>query len=157
MRNDNEYLRSWAIQLLTEDKKVSPTTLERLIGLAKNDPSPLVRLYLASGMLRLAPAKRWDVLEALVQKSEDLADHNIPLMLWYATEPLIPLDMERALQLAGKAKIPNILTYTLQRIGALKNSESKNLLKKYHDELNSGQSDEIQERKLLIEKLLSEH
>ena len=156
LSNDNEYLRSWAIQLLTEDKKVSSTTLEKFLIMAKNDPSPLVRLYLTSGMLRLPAAKRWDVLEALVQKSEDLADHNIPLMLWYATEPLIPLDMERALKLTGKAKIPNILTYTLQRIGALKNLQSKNLLKKYHDALKSGQSDEIQEHKLLIEKLLSE-
>ncbi|MBC8770217.1 dehydrogenase [Arenibacter sp. BSSL-BM3] len=156
LSNNNEYLRSWAIQLLTEDKKISPTTLEKFVGLAKKDPSPLVRLYLTSGLLRLAPAKRWDVLEALVQKSEDIGDHNLPLMLWYATEPLIPLNTERALQLAGKAKIPVILTYTIQRIGALKTAESKNLLKKYHDQLKNGQSDESKAHKMLIEKLLSE-
>ncbi|MCM4151135.1 dehydrogenase [Arenibacter sp. N53] len=156
LSSDNEYLRSWTIQLLTEDKKVSPTTLEQFVRMAKKDQSALVRLYLASGMLRLAPAKRWDVLEALVQKTEDVADHNLPLMLWYATEPLIPLDPERALQLAGKAKIPNILSYTLQRIGALKTTESKNLLKKYQGQLNTVRSDEDGEHKMLIEKLLSE-
>ncbi|MCM4173438.1 dehydrogenase [Arenibacter sp. TNZ] len=156
LSNNNEYIRSWAIQLLTEDKKVSPTTLEKFVGMAKKDPSPLVRLYLASGMLRLAPAKRWDVLEALVQKTEDLTDHNIPLMLWYATEPLIPLDPDRALQLAGKTKIPNILTYTLQRIGALKTAASKNLLKKYHGQLDPEQSEEARLQLVLVEKLLSE-
>ena len=156
LSNDNEYLRSWAIQLLTEDKKVSSTTLEKFLIMAKNDPSPLVRLYLVSGMLRLTPVKRWDVLDALVQKSEDLADHNIPLMLWYATEPLIPLDPDRALQLAGKAKIPNILTYTLQRIGALKTVASKNLLKKYHGQLDARQSEEARLQLVIVEKLLSE-
>ncbi len=107
-------------------------------------------------MLRLAPGKRWDVMEALVQKTEDLTDHNIPLMLWYATEPLIPLDPDRALQLGEKAKIPNILTYTLQRIGALKTAASKNLLKKYRGQLDEGQSEEARLHIMLVEKLLSE-
>ncbi|MEQ8418645.1 MAG: plastocyanin/azurin family copper-binding protein [Arenibacter algicola] len=156
LSNDNEYLRSWAIQLLTEDKKISPTTLDRFVDLAKNDASALVRLYLSSALLRLEPATRWRVLEALVQKSEDVADHNLPLMLWYATEPLIPLDVKRALELAGKAKIPNILSYTLQRIDALNTVDSKNLLKKYKEQLTAGDKKENQAHIMLIDNLLSE-
>ena len=156
LSNDNEYLRSWAIQLLTEDKKISPTTLDRFVDLAKNDASALVRLYLSSALLRLEPATRWKVLEALVQKSEDVADHNLPLMLWYATEPLIPLDAKRALELAGKAKIPNILSYTLQRIDALNTVDSKNLLKKYKEQLTDGDKKENQAHIMLIDNLLSE-
>ena len=154
--HNNEYLRSWAIQLLCEDKTISSTTLEKFVNMAKTDPSPLVRLYLASGMLRLSPIDRWDVLEALVQKSEDLADHNLPLMLWYATEPLIPLDPERSLELAEKAQIPNILTYTLQRIGALKTVTSKKLLKNFSDQLRARPSEENKPQITLIETLLSE-
>ncbi|RAJ15804.1 PVC-type heme-binding CxxCH protein [Arenibacter echinorum] len=156
LSSDNEYLRSWAIQLLTEDKKVSPTTLEKFVRMAKKDPSPLVRLYLTSGLLRLTPANRWDVLETLVQKSEDMADHNLPLMLWYATEPLIPIDPERSLQLARKAQNPIILTYTLQRIGALKTMASKKLLQDFKDQLYTGQSEENKTQIVLIDNLLSE-
>ncbi|MEQ9582935.1 MAG: hypothetical protein RIM68_12375, partial [Arenibacter sp.] len=154
--NSNEYLRSWAIQLLTEDKKISPTTFEQFVDLAKHDASALVRLYLSSALLRLEPATRWRVLEALVQKTEDVADHNLPLMLWYATEPLIPLDAKRALELAGKAKIPNILSYTLQRIDALNTVDSKNLLKKYKEQLTDGDKKENQAHIMLIDNLLSE-
>jgi putative membrane-bound dehydrogenase-like protein len=156
LHHDSEYLRSWAIQLLTEGKKVSPSTLEKFVNMAKSDTSALVRLYLTSAMLRLEPAKRWGVLEVLVQKAEDVADHNLPLMLWYATEPLITLDAERALKLAKEAKIPNILTYTLQRIGAMKTEESKKLLIKYKEHMISGDKDESHAHILLIDKLLSE-
>ena len=154
--NNSEYLRSWAVQLLCEDKTISSSTLEKFVNMAKTDPSPLVRLYLSSGMLRLNPMDRWEVLEALVQKSEDLADHNLPLMLWYATEPLIPINPERSLLLARKAQIPNILTYTLQRIGAMKTMASKKVLQDFKDQLYTGQSKENKTQIVLIETLLSE-
>ncbi len=115
--NSDENIRGWAIQLLTEDKAVSATTMDRFIDMAKIDNSALVRLYLVSGMLRLEPSKRWEVLEALTQRSEDVADHNAPLMLWYATEPLIDLDIERSLKMAEKAKTPKLLTYAIQKLG----------------------------------------
>lgn len=84
--------------------------------MAKNDPSALVRLYLTSGMLRLVPSQRWDVMEALVQKSEDANDHNLPLMYWYAAEPLAEIDAKRAIKIAESAKIPIILEYMKRRL-----------------------------------------
>jgi putative membrane-bound dehydrogenase-like protein len=63
LASDGEYVRSWAIQLITEGKTVSPETLKRFVELAKTDNSSLVRLYLTSGMLRLDPNQRWDVLD----------------------------------------------------------------------------------------------
>ncbi len=77
--------------------------------MAQKDNSKLVRVYLASGMLRLDPSQRWDVVDALVQEEEDKDDHNLPLMVWYAAEPLAALDAKRALQLAEKSKLPKIL------------------------------------------------
>jgi hypothetical protein len=35
LANENEYVRSWAIQLLAEDKTVTPETLKRLVTLAQ--------------------------------------------------------------------------------------------------------------------------
>ena len=152
--NENEYVRSWAIQLLVENKTASPETLKRFAALAQQDNSALVRLYLTSAMLRLEPSQRWDVVEALVQKSEDKDDHNLPLMVWYAAEPLAAIDMKRALQIAEKAKLPKILPYTIQRIGAIGTEESKKVLKEFNDRLGKTDSHEHHEMQMLIGKVL---
>lgn len=132
LSSDSEYIRSWSVQLLTENKSVSPETLKKFVDLAQKDNSKLVRLYLTSGMLRLDPAQRWDVLDALVQKAEDKDDHNLPLLEWYAAEPLAPLDAKRALQLAGKSQFPKMLPYMIQRVEAIGTEESKKVLKDYN-------------------------
>jgi putative membrane-bound dehydrogenase-like protein len=128
LSSGSEYIRSWAIQLLTEDQSVSPETLKRFAEMAQKDNSKLVRLYLTSAMLRLAPAQRWDVLDALVQKAEDKDDHNLPLMLWYAAEPLAPIDVRRALQLAEKSKYEKMMPYMIKRVEAINTEESKKVL-----------------------------
>ncbi|HEX5221213.1 MAG TPA: PVC-type heme-binding CxxCH protein [Verrucomicrobiae bacterium] len=119
LRSGNEFNRAWAIQLLCEGKKVSPANLKEFVRLAREDKSPIVRLYLASAMQRLPIQDRWDVLEALSQRGEDAKDHNIPLMVWYAAEPLPTQDIERALKLAEAAKLPNILNFMTRRTAAL--------------------------------------
>jgi putative membrane-bound dehydrogenase-like protein len=113
----NEYIRSWAIQLLAENKKVSTVTLATFTEMAKSDSSPMVRLYLVSAMLRLHPEDRWDVIMALSQRGEDADDHNLPLMLWYALEPLTDHDAKRALSVAESSKIPVLLEYTMKKLG----------------------------------------
>ena len=155
--HENEHVRSWSVQLLAEDKVVSPQTLKRFTSLARQDTSALVRLYLTSAMLRLEPAQRWDVLDALVQRSEDKDDHNLPLMLWYAAEPLTAIDMKRALALAQKSKMPKHLPYTIQRIAAIGSDDSKQLLKELNDRLGKLEhSHEQHEIQTLLAKVLGE-
>jgi HEAT repeat protein len=157
LTNENEYVRSWAIQLLAEDKTVSPETLKQFVTMAQNDNSALVRLYLASAMLRLEPAQRWDVLDALVQKAEDKDDHNMPLMLWYAAEPLAAIDMKRALELAQKSKMPKHLPYTIQRVAAIGTEDSKKVLKELNNRVGKlDHSHESHEIQALIAKVLEE-
>ncbi|GAB4038375.1 PVC-type heme-binding CxxCH protein [Spirosoma jeollabukense] len=157
LANENEYIRSWAIQLLAENKSVSPETLKRFTALAQTDNSALVRLYLTSAMLRLDPAQRWDVVDALVQKADNKDDHNLPLMLWYAAEPLAAIDMKRALDLAQKSKMPKHLPYTIQRIGAIGTEDSKKLLKEFNDRVGQREhSHENHEIQALIAKVLEE-
>ncbi len=120
LSHQDENIRSWTIQLLTESKNVSVTTLEIFAKMAKNDPSALVRLYLTSGMFRFAPSQRWDVMEALVQKSEDANDHNLPLMYWYAAEPLAEIDANRAMKMAESAKMPKFLEFMKRRLNPQK-------------------------------------
>ena len=50
--------------------------------------------------------------------SEDADDHNLPLMYWYAIEPLADVGPARALALALNGKIPQLHGYMIRRIGA---------------------------------------
>ncbi len=119
-----EFVRAWGIQLLCEDKKVSAKVLKEFARLAREDKSPVVRLYLASAMQRLPVEDRWEVVEALSQHAEDAKDHNLPLMVWYAAEPLPTKDFNRALKLAEDAKLPNILNFMVRRTAALNTPEA---------------------------------
>ena len=69
--------------------------------------------------LRLTPSDRWKVMRGLLSHGEDSDDHNLPLMDWYAFEPLAAVKPDLALQIALEAKVPNILTFTVRRIAAM--------------------------------------
>jgi putative membrane-bound dehydrogenase-like protein len=122
--SDQEYVRAWTIQLVSEGSKVSEAVLKEFARLAREDKSPVVRLYLASAMQRLPVEDRWQVVEALSQHAEDANDHNLPLMVWYAAEPLPAKDAQRALAMAENAKLPNILNFMARRTAALNTPEA---------------------------------
>ena len=124
LKDADEYVRAWTIQLLCEDKNASEKVLKEFARLAREDKSPVVRLYLASVMQRLPVDDRWEVVAALSQHAEDANDHNLPLMVWYAAEPLPTRDFNRALALAENAKLPNLLNYTVRRTVALNKPEA---------------------------------
>lgn len=112
----NEHVRSWAVQLLCERIEVLPVAaLSRFARLAESDPSPVVRLSLASALQRLALEQRWGIVRGLVSHAEDAADQNLPLMTWYGVEPLVPSDGQQALELAVAARIPLIRQFIARR------------------------------------------
>src|SRR5205807_2644141 len=98
------HVRAWTVQLALEAGGPSDELLQKLAEMARADASPVVRLYLASALQRMPVEKRWDVLRGLLAHGEDAADHNLPLMYWYAAEPLGAADPGRALALALGAK-----------------------------------------------------
>jgi putative membrane-bound dehydrogenase-like protein len=152
----SEYIRSWAIQLLAEDKNVSDMALARFAQLAASDPSALVRLYLSSALLRTEPAKRGPVLAALLKHDEDKDDHNLPLMYWYVLEPTVPLDASKAIDLAVATKIPKILQYTAQRTAAVNSPASKDSLKELKERLEkTGDHHQYHEVLMVIDKALN--
>jgi putative membrane-bound dehydrogenase-like protein len=146
LSNPNEYVRSWAIQLIAEDKNPSDAAMKRFAELAANDKSAMVRLYLTSALQRVDPAKRFETLEALVQHEEDKEDHNLPLMLWYALEPTVPVDMNRALAIAAKAKAPKILSYTKDRLTAINTPESKKVMDSFNQQMGTTKMDHSQHK-----------
>jgi putative membrane-bound dehydrogenase-like protein len=124
----NEYVRAWAIQLALEGTEASPDLLRQLTQMARDDASPVVRLYLSAGLQRLPASRRWDILEALLARKEDAADPNLPLMNWYAAEPLAGVDPARALQLAGHAAMPPLLNFMVRRVGSAATAEAVELV-----------------------------
>ncbi|HEY6562916.1 MAG TPA: dehydrogenase, partial [Pirellulaceae bacterium] len=95
-----------------------------------DDASPVVRLYLASALQRLNLDDRWPILELLGQHAEDANDQNLPLMLWYAAEPLVEFDPARALRLAQATSHahPRLSQFLWQRLADTRKPEVVNLL-----------------------------
>lgn len=122
--DENHYVRGWAIQLSLDGRQPSPQLLERFAVMAKEDPSPVVRLYLASACGRLTLAQRRPILAGLLTHEEDVDDHNLPLMYWYATEPLAPHDMAATLDLVRDSAIPVVRAFTLRRIAEIGSDEA---------------------------------
>jgi putative membrane-bound dehydrogenase-like protein len=137
LHHSSEYIRGWAIQLLMERSNPSDQLLDLFAEMAREDESALVRLNLASVMQRVEPEHRWAILQELSQKSGDADDQNLPLMFWYAAEPLAETDMNRALELAEAAELPDILTYTIRRVAAIGTPEAITVLERFRDRIDS--------------------
>ena len=86
--------------------------------LAKADSTPLVRLRVAGALQRIPVEKRWPSLNALAANEGDAKDQNIPLMLWYAAEPAVAADPEKATELLAGCKIPKVTEYIARRMAA---------------------------------------
>lgn len=132
LSDPNPYVRGWVAQLLTEnpDRPPSAAIIERFAKLSREDDSQVVRLYLASAVQRLPLSAKWDILPGLVAHKEDAKDHNLPLMYWYAAEPLAEHDPARALSLALSAldTIPQLAPFMIRRIGSVEPEKSLGVL-----------------------------
>jgi putative heme-binding domain-containing protein len=125
----SEHVRAWAVRLGSEATAWWDPLSSKYADLARTDPSAVVRLALASAAQRMPATERWDLITALAAHGEDANDHNLPLMVWYAAEPLAAEDPARALALAAKAKLP-LLAFMVRRIAAMDTPESLALLVK---------------------------
>ena len=140
LKSPDEWVRAWTIQLALESQE----NLERLMReasdldlkadpdanqLAESDPSPLVRLFLASAAQRIQDEEaRAKLVERLLQRSEDAGDHNLPLMVWYAMESLVADHPDEGLTAALKTPLPKILNFTIRRIASLGTDEARDLI-----------------------------
>src|SRR6185295_14736991 len=109
LKSPDEWVRAWTIQLAFE----SEANIRRLMQeandaglhadpdgnqLAESDPSPLVRLFVAAAAQRTPTEEfRAGLVRRLLARSEDAADHNVPLMIWFAMEPIVVNHPEEAL------------------------------------------------------------
>jgi putative membrane-bound dehydrogenase-like protein len=120
----DEHIRGWAVRLLCEDRAPPSTALARFPALAASDPSPYVRLQISSALQRLPYDRRWESLAGLLSRVEDETDPNLPLMNWYALEPLVDLDATRFLRLAFASRQSAARRHAARRAAGLERNES---------------------------------
>ena len=111
----SEVLRGWAVRLLSQEQAADAKLLSKWQAMSRDDNSPRVRLELASALQRLPPANRWEIARALATHGEDQGDANLPLMVWYAIEPLIHDDLDQFSELSVTASIPLIRRHVARR------------------------------------------
>ena len=108
-------MRAWTVQLALESRAPARELVDALARLAARDPSPIVRLYLASGLQRLPVEQRLGIARGLVSRAEDAQDQNIPLVTWYGIEPLVAAEPEHALVLAKESRIEKLTRFLYRR------------------------------------------
>jgi hypothetical protein len=118
----SEYVRAWATRLIVDDRKAPAEAVNQFAKMAAEDGSAYVRLYVASALQRLPYEQRWAIAEALGARAEDAQDPNLPLMIWYGVEPVVPTDKPRAAKLMAKVKIPLVREHIARRLAEAKGS-----------------------------------
>jgi putative membrane-bound dehydrogenase-like protein len=111
----SEDVRAWGVRLLADAETPSPAVLDRLSALAHSDPSPKVRLSLASALQRIPVTTRWNVARGLLAHGQDASDRALPLMIWYGIEPAVALDGRQAIDLMSEIQIPIVREFVARR------------------------------------------
>ncbi len=117
LRHPNEHIRVWAIRLLADSKDVSPSVLSQLVQMA-DDPSGLVRLFLASTLQRIPLEQRWELASRLVAQGKNSNDDSLELMIWYGIEPAVPAHPGPAVALAEQSSLELIRRHIARRLAA---------------------------------------
>lgn len=105
---DSADVRAWAIQLATEEAGKPKLSSATLLKLAQTDPSPTVRLALASALPNLDAKTVWEVASPLAMHGEDKDDRFLPKMIWFGLARVIEQDWARGLALAEKTPMPSL-------------------------------------------------
>jgi len=131
LRHEHESVRAWAIRFLTDtlpidtiysrrggpDVELPADLRSELAARAHDDPSGLVRLVLASTLQRLPINERVELARALLSRSLDDADHNIPPLIWTALIPVAEADPDALVRLAEECRMPSVLRLLARRLG----------------------------------------
>jgi putative membrane-bound dehydrogenase-like protein len=107
-QHGSDVVRAWAVQLGTESGPSEALPADALVRLATSDPSPVVRLALASALPVLPTAPLWDVANALAAHGEDAKDRFLPKMIWFGLAHATSQDYARALALSAKTSLPTL-------------------------------------------------
>jgi putative membrane-bound dehydrogenase-like protein len=92
-------VRMWTARLIGDRKKTSAEVAAKLAELAEKDSDAQVRSQLASTAKRLPGPQALPIIAALMKRTEDVADPQIPLLVWWALEAKAESDRDAVLAL----------------------------------------------------------
>lgn len=120
LASTDPYVRGWAIQLACEQPTAAAELADTLAELAHLEGAPTVRMYLASALQRMVARNgidesTWKMAAGLCGHGDSQFDRNLPYLIWYAINPLVPEDPQRAFQLARSTPIPRIKEFIYRR------------------------------------------
>jgi putative membrane-bound dehydrogenase-like protein len=94
-----DHVRAWTVRLLGDARQVSSMFNDRLVELAQQEPSAIVRNQLACTCKRLPGPVALPIVAQLLGRVEDVNDIQIPLLLWWAIEDKAISDRAEVLKL----------------------------------------------------------
>ena len=117
--HDNPHVRVWAIRFLTDPagrSVIEPQVVKTLADRALAEKNAAVRLAFASALRHIPLELRAILAKPLLAAGEDATDHNQPMMLWYAIEPLAESNAHQLAELFENCKLPLVRKWIVRRI-----------------------------------------
>lgn len=118
LTHSDPFVRMWAVRLTGDREKMTPAIAEQLVQLAVNEKHPEVRSQLASTAKRLQNGTSVSVIRSLLN-SDDSADPDLPLQLWWAIESVSESQREGVINMFKDKKIwknPTVSKTILSRL-----------------------------------------
>jgi putative membrane-bound dehydrogenase-like protein len=115
LNHESEHVRSWAVRLLVDVKPPSEAAVNQMSEVAASEDSWLAQMSLASAMQRMPVGSRWPIASSLASRLTRSSDPNLQRMIWYAVQPEITTDPQRALAMAEFAT-SRIRRWTARRL-----------------------------------------
>ena len=117
LNDKDEHIRAWAVRLLADGlTDPSEQTATKLLEMANDDPSGLVRLYLASSIPRFDSKVALNIAARLSRREEDAKDRVQPKLIWCGLEPLVKPNAATASTMAMMSKMPLIRRNIARRL-----------------------------------------
>jgi putative membrane-bound dehydrogenase-like protein len=124
------HVRSWGIRLLVDDGKVSPDEAGQALAAAAESDSLQVRVVVASAAQRVSAEARHPALARLACQPDNARDPNLPLMIWYAAEPIVEqMSAADLVGVMGHVQVPLLREYSSRMLAERGPEEAVALLK----------------------------
>ncbi|MGV3773110.1 MAG: PVC-type heme-binding CxxCH protein [Verrucomicrobiales bacterium] len=114
-------IRAWAIRLLADEALLTPRIAGEFLKTSQSEVTPQVRSQLAACLGKIADKKlAVRIIFNLLEHDMDANDQHIPLLLWWALEPLLTQEPDAVIdqfESGGRWKTAMMRSTILERIG----------------------------------------
>ena len=105
LNHEDPHVRAWAVRLACDDAQVSPQLASQLIAICETELNVEVRSQLACSARRLKSQLALQMVRNLFRHSQDADDVHMPLLLWWAVEHHVSLDLDGVIRLFDNAAV----------------------------------------------------